>query len=168
MKAKKDREKKWKNVFISGWDLNAVLLKSCTSTGEAHKCLYKSTLQQNSEELPHLLSLERDRLRRLDLRLRLLLTLLPEDEDEEEEEEDEEDERRRCFLFLLLHLSSSLSDERRPMLAGSQRPLEPQSGSKLNLERRPGCYQNKPFIHTVVAVFINPAHLTTEGFRVPN
>ncbi|KAG7238724.1 hypothetical protein INR49_031240, partial [Caranx melampygus] len=80
-----------------------------------------STALQATDKLavhPHLLplSLERDRLRRLDLRLRLLLTLLPEDEDEEEEEEDE---RRRCFLFLLLRLSSSLSEERRPMLAAN-------------------------------------------------
>lgn len=67
---------------------------------------------------PNLLSLERERLwRRLDLRLRLLLTLLPEEEDEEEEEEEE---RRRCFFLLLLRLSSSLSDERLPMLAVSQ------------------------------------------------
>lgn len=62
-------------------------------------------------------SLERERLRRLDLRLRLLATRLPDDEDDEEEEEDE---RRRCFLFLRLRPPSSLSDVPRPMLSDSQ------------------------------------------------
>lgn len=74
----------------------------------------------------NLLSLERERLRRLDLRPRLLVTLLPDEEDEDEEEE--EDERRRCFLFLLLRLSSSLSEEYRPILAEC-RLAEQQRGS---------------------------------------
>ena len=64
-------------------------------------------------EISNLLSLEWERLRRLDLRLRLLVTLLPDDEDDDEEDEDE---RRRCFFFFLLRLSSSLS-ECRPILA---------------------------------------------------
>ncbi|KAG8002017.1 hypothetical protein GBF38_012335 [Nibea albiflora] len=85
-----------------------------TSAGQSHPCCALSL--QNLVVSSYLLSLERERLRRLDLRLRLLVTLLPEDEDEDEEEEDE---RRRCFLFLLLRLSSSLSEERRPILTDS-------------------------------------------------
>lgn len=57
-------------------------------------------------------SLEREWLRLLECLLRLV-TLLP---DELEEEEDE-DERRLCFFLRRLRLSSSLSDERRPMSA---------------------------------------------------
>lgn len=54
-------------------------------------------------------SLERVRLLE---RLLRLVTLLVEELDEEE--------RPLCLLFLLLRLSSSLSDERRPMLSPAQ------------------------------------------------
>lgn len=107
----------------SGDEKQSVLIKD-TSAGQSPTqwssllpLLRKEKLVVHPYLLSLSLSLERERLRRLDLRLRLLVTLLPEDEDEDEEEEDE---RRRCFLFFLLRLSSSLSDERRPMLAGCQ------------------------------------------------
>ncbi len=96
-------------------ETQSVLLKD-TSAGQL--MLIPDAFRKAEPDMrSHLRSLERERLLRLDLRLRLLVTLLPDDEDEDEEDEDE---RRRCFLFLLLRLSSSLSDERRPMLADSQ------------------------------------------------
>lgn len=106
----------WDNVSHDALFIHCTIIHvaSCFITPSSNKWELYSWEKQKSQWDLNLLSLEWEWLRRLDLRLRLLFTLLLDDEDEDEEDEDE---RRCCFLFLLLRLSSSLSEEYRPILA---------------------------------------------------